>query len=267
MDRLCINIACGESYVDGWENFDYAPHTPAVKRANLLARLPIGSGEADVVYSSHFFEHIPRSQTGDFLLECFRILKPGGRVRLVLPDLEEMCRAYLEYRGGDAHMKADFLMLEMLDQCVRTKPGGELGQCYENLRASAEADREMIGFVRHRTGHEIIPASPRRKRTAGGPGRLLERMERMYCKAVLALLPAVFRNQNVSLAMPGERHMWIYDFHTMEGLLQQAGFCEVKRLTATTSDIDDFPFQPLDVTEDGCPRKGAESMYLEAVRP
>ena len=99
-----INIACGDSYIDDWCNFDDAPLSTAVGQANLLERLPVSDGVADVVYSSHFIEHIPRKQVHLFLSECFRVTKSGGRVRFVLPDLEELCRNYFfkpdEYRPG-----------------------------------------------------------------------------------------------------------------------------------------------------------------------
>jgi predicted SAM-dependent methyltransferase len=80
--------------------------------------LPLKREIADLVYSSHFLEHIPYSKVTDFLYEILRILKPGG-VRLVLPDLENMANSYVNLRKLGNHQKADFLVLEMIDQCVR----------------------------------------------------------------------------------------------------------------------------------------------------
>lgn len=266
-----INIACGDSFVEGWRNFDYEPFSSAVTRANLLKRLPLSDNYAEVVYSSHFFEHIPRSLAAQFLSECFRVTQLGGRIRLVLPDLEEMCRCYLASRECGEHDKADFLVLEMLDQCVRIFPGGELGDFYARLQSSPTHRKEMIEFIRHRTGHEIrltsAPVSGRWKRVLENPALLFGKLEKLYCKAVLALLPTAFRRQNVSLASIGERHAWIYDFHTIAQLLEQAGFTEIERVTAMTSSIANFPFYPLDVTKEGLPRKGLESMYIEALKP
>ena len=266
-----INIACGDSYVDGWLNFDYAPHSSAVAKTNLLGRLPLSDNEAEVVYSSHFFEHVPRSLVDSFLSECFRITKPRGRLRLVLPDFEEMCTTYLATRANGDHDKADFLTLEMLDQCVRMAPGGELGDFYAQLEASPTRHVEMIEFVRQRTGHTLQPVAlytgGRWARMLRNPARLLGRLERLYCGLVVGLLPIAFRRQNVSLADVGERHAWIYDFHSVEQLLKRVGFVNVERVTSSTSNIVDFPFYPLDVTKEGLPRKGLESMYIEAVKP
>lgn len=152
-----VNIACGDAYVDGWLNYDYAPHSDKVQKANLLGRLPLDSGVADVVYSSHFLEHIPLPSVEAFMAECFRILKPGGVFRLVLPDLEEICRSYLQHRIDGEHDKANFLQIELVDQMVRSDSGGELGRYYRKIGSDPQRYGDEIAFVMKRTGHNILP--------------------------------------------------------------------------------------------------------------
>lgn len=271
MSQIYVNIACGDSFIDGWKNFDYQPYSPLVTKANLLDQLPLSDISADVIYSSHFLEHIPRNLVEFFLAECFRVTKPGGRLRLVLPDLEEMCRTYLDCRDKGEHDKADFLVLEMIDQCVRSIPGGELGSFYKNLIPTT-LNEEMVNYVRQRTGHElqsesVVAKGNRWIRNLKSFNRVFSKIERLYCGAILKLLPAAFRQQNVTTAEVGERHTWIYDYHSVEKLLKQSGFVNVSRVTSTTSNIQNFPHYPLDVNHDGNPRKGLESMYIEAVKP
>jgi ubiquinone/menaquinone biosynthesis C-methylase UbiE len=228
---------------------------------------------ADVVYSSHFIEHIPRNQVTVFLKECYRITKTGGYLRLVLPDWEEMCGTYLSLRrDGINHDKADFLMVEMLDQCVRGVSGGELGDFYARLQVQLEQDQNMINFVQQRTGHDfsaIVNDSfiSRLLRLMENPQRISCMLSHWYISAILALLPSSFRRQNISFTALGEKHAWMYDFYTLKRLLLQAGFVDVQRVSAYSSNISDFPFNKLDVTSDGQPRKGVESMYVEALKP
>lgn len=272
MNRTCVNIACGDSYVEDWLNFDYSPHSAIVKQANLLDRLPIAEKVADVVYSSHFLEHIPRDLVAGFLAECHRITKVGGRLRLVLPDWEELCSTYLSLRRAVGQQEqADFLLLEMLDQCVRRVPGGELGAYYARLQAQSGQRHALNDFVQLRTGHVLQSVAnathtSRWSRLLENPSKMRDKFEQWYVRLILALLPSAFRQQNVSLAAVGEKHAWMYDFYTLEQLLIQARFSDVKRMSACSSDIPNFPFQPLDLTADGQPRKGAESMYIEAVK-
>lgn len=265
-----LNIACGNSFVEGWVNLDFSPSSSAVRKANLLAPLPFENNSVDVIYCSHFIEHIPRAMVMGFLAECFRILIPGGRIRLVCPDLEELSQTYLNERKSEQHTKADFLMLEMLDQCIRTSSGGELMKYYESLESSPELHTEMIAYVKARTGHVIHAADcniPNKWLRLLDARLLLMKLQQIYCKTVILLLPKAFRLQNVSLSSVGERHTWIYDFHSLNQALLKAGFEQVKKLTAQTSNITDFPFSPLDIDSDGTPRKGAESMYVEALKP
>ena len=274
MNRTCVNIACGNSYVDGWHNFDYAPLSPAVVKANLLGRLPLSDASVDVLYSSHFLEHIPRKRVREFLSECFRVLKPGAQIRLVLPDLEEICREYLRQRETGEHSKADFVVLELIDQCVRSVSGGELGEFYNHV-GSSNKEGDIADYIAIRTGEEVIRKSVaipmlRWSRVLGAlrqPGRVTGVMERFYCRLVSGLLPSAFREQNVSFTHVGERHAWIYDFYELSKLLEQAGFISILKLSFNQSGIEGFPLSTLDVNAVDHPRKGLESMYVEARKP
>lgn len=272
-NKTCVNIACGDSYVESWLNFDFAPHSAIVKHANLLGRLPITDNIADVVYSSHFLEHIPRDLVAGFLSECHRITKVGGCLRLVLPDWEELCSTYLSLRRTGLHNdQADFLMIEMLDQCVRRVSGGELGACYARLKTQPELHQALIDFVHRRTGHNLKSLADdayasRWSQFLRNPKKMRGKFEQWYTHLILALLPSAFRQQNVSLAAVGEKHAWMYDFYSLRQLLIQAGFADVQRMSASSSTIVDFPFRQLDLAAGGHPRKGAESMYIEAIKP
>ena len=264
-----INLACGSVFVTdtSWRNLDYASNSPAVQRANLLGPLPFEDSAAELVYSSHFLEHIPRDQVAPFLQECWRILKPGGVLRIVVPDLENLCRTYLYHRDQGEHDKADFVVLELLDQCVRRQSGGELGRYYRRLKADPLGNAS-IAFVRDRTGEDLVHSPPTPRRSLRSILRRLPAFsERLWIQAVIQLLPPAFREQNVSLASVGERHHWLYDAYNLKQLLQASGFVAIERCTASTSHQPDFPFYPLDLAADGQPRKGAESLFIEAQKP
>ena len=279
----CINLACGASYVSSpeWINLDFSPHGPDVQPADLLATLPIESGSADVVYSSHFLEHIPLARVNAFLGECLRILKPGGVLRLVLPDLENLCEEYLAQRRAGEHDKADFVVIEMIDQCVRTVSGGELGRYYQLISSDPKARPDAIEFVRHRTGENLLSNGLDAQQVLhmsnrGGGAKpfvlrllrgLQSRLMRYRLRFGLAILPTAFYAQNVSLAAVGERHHWLWDFSQLERLLITRGFTAVTRQDCRSSGIDGFPCCPLDADASGTARKGAESMYVEARKP
>lgn len=267
-----INLACGNIFVasDEWINLDYSPADPEVQRVDLLERLPIDSGSAAAVYSSHFIEHIPYDHVPLFLTECLRVLEPNGILRLVLPDFESMCRTYLALRDNSEHQKANFLVVEMIDQCVRKEPGGQLGRLYQNFRKNSLEESDMIAFVLDRTGEDLVKSPPPRTKNQSIVRvyqRIYSRLLRAWIQLCLCGLPAAFRTQNVSLAAVGERHHWLWDFHQLKDVLLKTGFIKITRCDSKTSAIKDFPLMPLDINHNGQARKGAESMYVEAYKP
>ena len=279
MTGKCINLGCGDIYVDSpdWINLDFAPVSASVRQANLLANLPLPSDGAKLVYASHFIEHIPKSNVAAFLTECYRVLEPGGVLRLVLPDFQEMAASYLYYRESGDHARADFIVMEIVDQCVRRTTGGELGRYYQQLRTqSSDNQKEMSAFVRERTGEDLhAPISSRQENankwlwrdTTHFCSRLKNVAHHIWLHALIRGLPAAFRSQNVSQACTGELHHWLWDFHLIQQALNDAGFTSIARCSARTSAFAGFPFYPLDVDIDGKSRKGLESMYIEALKP
>jgi SAM-dependent methyltransferase len=257
-----MNLACGATYVKSgeWLNLDYTPLGPAVVQANLLGRLPAPNASMDVVYSSHFIEHVPRPRVAPLLAECRRVLKPGGLLRLVVPDLLEMSTRYVQSRQLGHHDTADRLVLEMVDQCVRRYSGGELAGFYGQVRASG--DPELKRWVFERSGETLDVASTGTPRSWSA--RVSGAVQRRYIRLLWRLMPQAFREQNVSLADVGELHAWLYDAHSLGQLLLQAGFRQVSQQRHDQSSEPGFPLRPLDCTAAGEPRKGLQSLYLEA---
>jgi SAM-dependent methyltransferase len=62
---------------------------------------PIESGTYDLVYMSHVLEHLPWTDSIEILAEIKRILKPGGRLEIWVPDFDVIARAYLAKRPAD----------------------------------------------------------------------------------------------------------------------------------------------------------------------
>lgn len=120
--ELRLNLGCGERLVSSWVNVDYAvgarlaravPGFAAINRRlrvfglswsegvvvhDLRRPLPWATGSVAAVYSSHTLEHLTREEGAALLAECARVLRPGGVVRIVVPDLAAVVREYSEGR-------------------------------------------------------------------------------------------------------------------------------------------------------------------------
>ena len=66
--------------------------------------VPFRSNTVPNIYSSHFLEHLTRQDAERLLGECFRVLRPGGGIRIAVPSLDQevdrMRLAIAQYHRG-----------------------------------------------------------------------------------------------------------------------------------------------------------------------
>jgi len=111
--KLKLNIGCGTSGIEGWVNIDNSPSIllsrlplgkrifrtpewpPDVRRIDVRKRIPYPDSSVSCIYSSHTFEHFTYEESQAVARECFRVLKLGGILRIVVPDLGIMVRDYV----------------------------------------------------------------------------------------------------------------------------------------------------------------------------
>jgi predicted SAM-dependent methyltransferase len=82
-----LHIGCGGNILKGWLNSDYNSGHPEVVFLDATKPFPFNTDKFDYVFSEHMIEHFDFAQGFAMLLECHRILKPGGKLRISTPDL------------------------------------------------------------------------------------------------------------------------------------------------------------------------------------
>jgi len=125
-----LHVGCGLTTPDSWLNLDgswnarLAKH-PFLKKIvkklklvpssqieipwssnifiyNIKKPLPFDDNSFSAVYASHLLEHLYLKKAQDFLKECFRVVKFGGIVRMMVPDLEEFTRKYIKNKNSES---------------------------------------------------------------------------------------------------------------------------------------------------------------------
>ena len=135
-----INVGCGKTPTPGWINYDnslsvrlskfpllssflsqiglisveqneliLAARKSGIEWANATVKIPHPSGTLQAIYTSHMVEHLDREEIGLFLDESYRVLKPGGVIRIVVPDLRLLVESYI--KDNDADQFVDALLL------------------------------------------------------------------------------------------------------------------------------------------------------------
>ena len=278
MTNRLLNLGCGRRFHAAWENVDSVAADPAVRVLDLREKTPYPDNSFDVVYHSHLLEHFSKPFAPVFLRECFRLLKPGGTIRVVVPDLEAIVRGYLaalegarrEEPGQSANY--DWMILEMYDQAVRESTGGACNEFYKRQPIS------NLEFVRGRAGAEANAALEAIRREAEAEGSLRGASK---WKFIFHNLGSVLRNKMAKLSLSeddysalqvglfrrgGEIHQWMYDSYSLARLLADCGFKNSQKCSATESRISNWASFYLDNERDGSAYK-PDSLYVEASKP
>lgn len=263
MEPVLLNLGCGRRFHPAWRNLDLAPGVAGVERWSAFEPIPAPEGSVDVCYSSHMLEHLSPARAVAFVAECHRVLKPGGILRLVVPDLEGIARNYLvSLELGDPARHA-WATIELLDQMTRDHCGG---MAAEFIRA---ADGETRRMIRERWGAEAaaLDQSP----PGSTPPRAAHPLRRLLGAArdhIAARLGGVDLDslRAARFRRAGEIHRWMYDRKSLARLVESQGFVEAGPVSASGGRIAGWREFQLDCDTSGEPHK-PDSLFLEAVKP
>ena len=159
-----LNWGCGSHVATGWINSDIKDEAGIDLVADIRRGLPLEDDSVDYAVSVHALPELPYPELAPTLAELCRVLRPGGVLRLVLPDLD---RAIDAYRGGEA----DYFTVPADE--VRS-PGGRfivhaLWLGYTRTLFTLDFTEELLASA----GFECVSACAYR-RTTGPYGRIVE---------------------------------------------------------------------------------------------
>jgi len=251
-----LNPGCGSHYHPAWINLDVRAGR-GVQAHDLYQPLPFKDNLFDAVYHSHLLEHLSKRYAPLFMQECYRVLKPGGIVRVAVPDLEAIAHNYLSYLDElqeiqdalqfdgftgdetqfDFEDEYDWATIELLDQMTRHRPGGEMFNYWQRVPQRATE------FIEYRIGKVPRPSKP-------------------YLPDGEPLAEETDAERVGRFRLSGEAHLWMYDSFSLGRVLRNAGFQDVKQCHADESSIPCFNSYLLDINPDGSVRK-PDSLFME----
>jgi len=91
-----LHLGCGEKYIKGFTHIDLRKldHIDFYSSVDKLEFLQDDS--VDLIYASHVLEHFGRHEYKAVLKEWYRILRPGGVLRLAVPNFDAVVQYYIE---------------------------------------------------------------------------------------------------------------------------------------------------------------------------
>ncbi|HXG09553.1 MAG TPA: methyltransferase domain-containing protein [Gemmataceae bacterium] len=179
--RLKLNLGCGPVQPAGWINVDdsnrawLASHLPLLDRLlvalrllpptefnrqtyyfNLKQRFPWRTGSVHAIYLGEVLEHFTR-EGGEYVVrECYRVLEPGGILRVRVPDMARFWSRYLEEYQRTRRLPRSEWTLEhtrwialfFRDICVRRRPFRSMGHYHKWMYDEISLIKllEQVGF-------------------------------------------------------------------------------------------------------------------------
>jgi ubiquinone/menaquinone biosynthesis C-methylase UbiE len=88
-----LQLGAGTNVLPGWFNTDYFPRD-AVYFMDVTKPFPVPDASFNFIFSEHHIEHISYKNAVFMLKESFRVLKPGGSIRITTPHLKNVLNVY-----------------------------------------------------------------------------------------------------------------------------------------------------------------------------
>jgi predicted SAM-dependent methyltransferase len=122
-NHVFLNVAKLPAGVDALVPRKYRPflarYRDAKRSATLLRHdcrkpLPLPPNTADHILCSHFLEHVYPNEAKEILTGFRKILKPGGTLHIIVPDLEYQVNQYVQERQSGERLAANQLVARTL---------------------------------------------------------------------------------------------------------------------------------------------------------
>lgn len=96
-----LNLGCSTAMFHGWRNFDIldlrdwaSQQRYSFVQWDILKGIPFDDDIVDAIFVSHVLDYFTYEDGLRFLTECHRVLKPGGVLRVLVPDAGKLIKNY-----------------------------------------------------------------------------------------------------------------------------------------------------------------------------
>jgi predicted SAM-dependent methyltransferase len=101
-----LQIGSGRNILADWLNTDLFAEPESVVFVDVRTKLPFHGRTFDYIFSEHVIEHVSYPEAFRMLTECYRVLKPDGKIRIATPDLAKILNIY---NSPDAKLHQEYI--------------------------------------------------------------------------------------------------------------------------------------------------------------
>ncbi len=156
-----LQIGAGFHRIPGWLDSDIQPRYPTTIYLDITESFPLPSASFDYVLSEHIIEHVPYPGATNAALECFRILRPGGRIRFATPDLKQLLGLFTQSQDAIQQRYSDWIVRNFVPHAVDSSPCFVVNNAFRNWGHEFLYDEVTLRDLLSRAGFtEIVRQSP-----------------------------------------------------------------------------------------------------------
>lgn len=98
MNQLKLHLGCYDRKIYGYTNVDIRSEVNPDVVDDVLELKKFKNNTVDVIYTCHVLEHLSRENSKKALTRWFDLLKPGGILRVSVPDIQAVCEHYIYHK-------------------------------------------------------------------------------------------------------------------------------------------------------------------------
>ena len=151
-----LQLGTSNSPIIGWLNTDVLPTNRRVAYLDATRRFPFNDDIFDYVYSEHMIEHIEHQSAVFMLRECFRVLKPGGKIRISTPDLKVYTSLQSKEKTASQNFYVDWVTERFMPDVDYCKEVFLINNAFRAWGHQFLYDRETLKVTMTRIGFEDI---------------------------------------------------------------------------------------------------------------
>lgn len=153
-----LELGSGNRPREGYEHLDIDPDCPDLQFCCSFDEIPVSDNSFDEMISIHSIEHISWRKTAPTLKEWYRVLKPGGKLRIECPNFRWICETYLK---NGAELQKDLEDLHPSERKHLKVKGWNSHTLWANFKmfsSTANGDIHLAGLDAFTLGHMLEEA-------------------------------------------------------------------------------------------------------------
>jgi predicted SAM-dependent methyltransferase len=151
-----LQLGTSNSPLAGWLNTDLLTTSRKIAYLDATRRFPFHDDTFDYVYSEHMIEHIDHESALFMLRECFRVLKPAGKIRISTPDLKVYTGLLSKEKTASQNHYIDWVIHRFMPGVDYCKEVFVINNAFRAWGHQFLYDRETIRIMMTRIGFDDI---------------------------------------------------------------------------------------------------------------